>query len=448
MSPSAIVIGASLAGLFTAAALAENGYAVTVLERDRLGDDATARQGVPQGGQAHLMLIRGWRAAETLLPGLRGDLIDHGAARFASGQMPWLAEYGWLPANRLGVELVTATRPLLELCVRRRVVRLPSVRILEAQTARGLQPADRGWRLGSRTADLVVDASGRGSRLPIWLSDLGYEVPAPQVVDARLGYATRLYRPRSPLPLTTGVVVGATVDNPAGGLALPVEHGRWLLMGGGYGEQRPPRTADGFTEFLAGLRDPVLADLEARLVPLGDVAVHRQTGNRRHRFENVPRWPAGLLVVGDAAAAFNPVYGQGISVAAAQAQVLRDALRAGVRPDRRLQRRLSDVADLPWNIATGADQRQLGADHRPSPGARLFATWADRVGRSAAGGDVAAAVVFAQLYHLTAPASTLFHPLLVGGVLRSMLSPLPTYPRPEVLDAIPPRPPPRARRAA
>lgn len=440
MSSSAVVVGASLAGLFTAAALAGSGRRVTVVERDRLEDVAIARRGVPQGGQAHLVLMRGWQAAEALLPGLRQDLIASGAARFASGQMPWLGEYGWLPANRFGAELVTATRPLLELCVRRRVERLPGVQIITGRTVAGLEPVAGRWRVAGEVADLVVDASGRGSRLPAWLADLGYAVPQPELVDARLGYATRLYRPRRPLPLRTGVVVGATVDTPSGGLALPVEQGRWLLMGGGYGDLRPPRSAAGFTDFLARLRDPVLADLEAQLEPLGEVAVHRQTGNRRHRFEHVPDWPEGILVVGDAAAAFNPVFGQGISVAAAQAQVLGDALRRGARPDRRLQRRLSQVADLPWDIATGADRRQLKDDHRPSVPERLVGAWTERLGRSAASGDVAAMVVFDRLYHLTAPGSTLFHPLLIGGVLRSFVSPPPTRPRPDALSAIPARP--------
>ncbi len=459
MTSSVIVAGAGLAGLFAAAALAENGYHVTVLERDQLRDDASARKGVPQGSQAHLMLRRGWQAAETFLPGLREDLIRQGAARFLSGRMPWLAEYGWLPTDRRGVELITATRPLLELCARRRVEQLPRVRILGGRTVSGLRPVGGRWsvrtigggteeQVSDHVSDVVVDASGRGSRLPTWLSGLGFAVPEPDLVDARLGYATRVYRSRGPLPLRTGVVIGATVETQTGGLALPVERGRWLLMGGGYGERRPPRSGDGFTTFLAGLRDPVLADLETHLVPLGEVAIHRQTGNRRYRFENVSGWPDGLLAVGDSAAAFNPVYGQGISVAAAQAQVLRDALRAGARPDRRLQRRLSDVAELPWLIATGADLRQPSAEHRPSPKQRLFAAWTERVARSAAEGDVAAGEIFEQLYHLTAPASTLFSPLLVGGILRSMFGPTPGRTRPDVLDAIIPRAHRQAPRAA
>ncbi len=110
-----------------AAALAGRGYRVTVLERDRLPDGSLPRKGVPQGAQVHVMLERGWLAAEQVLPGLRAEVVAHGAARFDSGQMPWLGEYGWLDDNLPGFDLVSVTRPLLELIIRRRVAGLPGV---------------------------------------------------------------------------------------------------------------------------------------------------------------------------------------------------------------------------------------------------------------------------------------------------------------------------------
>jgi 2-polyprenyl-6-methoxyphenol hydroxylase-like FAD-dependent oxidoreductase len=442
---TAVVIGASLAGLFAAAAAARSGYAVTLLERDRLAEDPTARKGVPQGAQVHVLLHRGWLAAEELLPGLRGELLALGAPHFSSGSIHWLDEHGWLPSDRPGYELVCCSRPLLELLVRRRVRQLPGVALRSGSTVSGLDRQGDSWivvTLGGAdrlTCDLVIDASGRNSRLPHWLGRLGCEVPAPDVVDARLGYATRSYRARVPLPLRTGVVVIATPESPAGGLALPVENGHWLIMGGGYGDRRPPRDAAGFEAFLAGLRDPVLADLAARLEPIGAVAVHRQTGNRRYRFEEMPDWPDGLLAVGDSVAAFNPIYGQGISVAAAQAQRLRDSLRLEDRPGRRLQRRIAAIADLPWTIATGADLRIPTIDHSPSLEERLLFGWSERLAQSAIAGDPVAATVFAQLYHLMAPTSILFHPLLAGGVLRSFLTPRRALPRPAILDTISPQ---------
>ena len=222
---------------------------------------------------------------------------------------------------------------------------LPNVNIYSSVRANGLERIGDRWSVatanGPRCADLVVDASGRNSRIPHWLADLDLSVPEAEQLDAHLGYATRVYRSPQPVPLRTGIVIAGTPESGTGGLALPVENGLWLLMGAGYGDRRPPRDAAGFEQFLAGLRDPVLFQLAERLEPVSEVAIHRQTGNRRFRFESLPDWPPGLLVVGDAMAAFNPIYGQGITVAAGQADLLRNALRGGAPADRRLQRRVS-----------------------------------------------------------------------------------------------------------
>ena len=178
------VIGASLAGLFAAAAAAANGADTVILERDELPKTPEPRRGVPQGRQAHVLLHRGLLAAEELLPGLRDDLIAHGAARFDSGAMPWLGEYGWLPTWWPGFELVSVTRPLLEHLVRQRVVQQPDVTLHEESRVTGLLRSGRQWQViteDGRTflADRVIDASGRSSRLPHWLAELGVRLPEP-----------------------------------------------------------------------------------------------------------------------------------------------------------------------------------------------------------------------------------------------------------------------------
>lgn len=228
---SAVVIGASLAGLLAAAALARAGRHVQILERDELPDRPVERRGVPQGAQVHIVLEQGWLSAEALLPGVRAEVAGAGAARFGSGRMPWLGEYGWIPCDRPGYPMVSVTRPLLELIVRRRVLALPGVTLRPGQQVRGLSRSGRSWTVHSAGAafstGLVVDASGRSSRLPVWLNDLGFSVPAPEELDAHLGYATRLYRAPKPLPLRTGVVVMGT---PATGTG--VWRCRWRTAGG------------------------------------------------------------------------------------------------------------------------------------------------------------------------------------------------------------------------
>jgi 2-polyprenyl-6-methoxyphenol hydroxylase-like FAD-dependent oxidoreductase len=155
-----------------------------------------------------------------------------------------------------------------------------------------------------------------------------------------------------------------------------------LVIEGGYGHHRPTREPAEFEAYLVALRDPAVADVAARLEPVGDIALYRQTSNRRHRFGRVRGWPDGLLVVGDAACAFNPVYGQGITVAAQQALLIRDGWRA-----RRLQRGLDGVADICWSVASGEDLRHPTSDGRQNLGQRVLARWSMELGHQAVAGD-------------------------------------------------------------
>ncbi len=424
---TAVVIGASFAGLLAAAAAAQAGYQVTVLERDQLPPEATPRPGVPQSEQAHVLLHRGLVAIESLLPGVEHELIAHGGLPFNTARMPWLGEHGWMPQTDWSYRIVSLSRPLLELVVRRRVQSLANVTFQEGVRATGLRRSEPGWQVldhGRSVAAgaVVIDASGRSSRLPHWLADLGVKVPEPTVVEAKLGYASRLYR--GTLPISTGAVVAATPVTQTGALIMPVEHSGWIVCAGGYGKRRPGRTAAEFDEFLASLRDPLLAQLASRLEPAGDVAIHRQTANRRFAYGAKPDWPPGLLAVGDALCAFNPVYGQGISVAAAQAAELSSLLArydGSSRSTRRIQRRISAVADLPWSVATSEDLRQPTSAGERSLGQRLIGRWTTRMIRLAAAGDEDCTRAFAVVYHLMGSPLLLFSPSVVRAVLGSLV---------------------------
>src|SRR5512132_557364 len=193
-----VIIGASLAGLFAAAAAATAGARTMIIERDVLPDQPVPRKGVPQGRQPHVLLHRGLLAAEELVPGIRGDLLSHGAVPFDTGTTAWLGEYGWLPTWIPAYQTVSATRPLLEHLVRRRVRDLDSVTIREGVRVTDLERDARNWHVvcddaTTVRADLVIDASGRGSRLPYWLSELDVPATEPLMVDAHLGYACRTY---------------------------------------------------------------------------------------------------------------------------------------------------------------------------------------------------------------------------------------------------------------
>lgn len=451
-----MVIGAGVAGLFAAAAASGAGCPVVVLERDHF-DRPGPRPGVPQGTQAHVYLLRGLQAADELLPGLTADLRAAGAVPFDTGATAWRAELGWYPSGALRYEVLSMTRPLFESVLRRRALQAGGVELRTGIRVNGLSRGPGGqWRVDCAgaepvTADLVVDASGRSSRLAVWLAALGLPAPAVEEVDARVGYATRLYHQGPDLGPLSGLVIQATPARPTGSAVLPVENGQHVVGVIGYGEHRPPRDEDGFLALIRGLTDPCIADFVAAAQPCGPVAIHRQTANRHHHFERLRSWPDGLLPIGDSFVSLNPTYGQGVAVAAGQAVVLRRALRAtGGAPDTRsLVRRFGALVRWPWQVATGQDLRQPSCPGRLSRSAALADAWVLTVQKLAVHGNVRAFATLNGVYHLLTPPSVLVHPalLLAAGRARVFGYPRPVarpaaLPGPAVLPRRPAGPPP------
>ncbi|MFC8192660.1 NAD(P)/FAD-dependent oxidoreductase [Cellulomonas sp. NPDC057328] len=447
-----VVVGGSLAGLLAAAALAGPGRTVTVVERDVVADAPAPRPGVPQGRQPHALLYRSLVAVEELLPGFGDDLRAAGAVPVDTGALAWLGELGWSPDSEQ-FPVLSASRPLIEHVVRTRVLELPGVRTVDGARVTGLSAADADpgsgadpgsprWSVAlegreALPADLVVDASGRASRLPVWLDALGVPPAAVEQVDARIGYATRTLRLPVDAVGPAGVVIAQLPDQP-GGIALPVEGGRWLVAAAGAGDRRPPREPDAWRAYLGALRDPALAEIVDAGELEGEVVVHRQTANVRHRYDRVPGWPGGLVVVGDALCAFDPVYGQGVAVAALEALALRDAVRRDdlttARGARRFLRRAVRAGALPWAIATGEDLRLPTSEGRVPRATALAGVWTGELARLGTHGDTVAQAALARVYHLMASPLSVYRPSLVARVLRARLRGYgPPVPRPQIV---------------
>jgi 2-polyprenyl-6-methoxyphenol hydroxylase-like FAD-dependent oxidoreductase len=370
----AVVLGASMGGLLAARVLADFYDRVTVVERDVLPSDPVNRRGVPQGRLIHAVQARGTQILDELFPGFVDDLK-------AKGVESWEGDLSKLHFAFAGHQMVRSgrapnpaviffpSRPVLEWNVRRRVLEIANLMLLEGHDVVGLTATpsrDRvtGARVVDRaadrettlSADLVVDATGRGSRTPVFLEELGYGRPSEDELMVHLAYACQLVR------ITSGAVQEHMI-------ALFPEPGRPRMFGliryendtcmfgvGALAGLEPPRQRPDMLRFAADLAPAHVLEAIRTAEPLGEVVHHRVPSNRWRRYDKMRRTPDGLLVVGDAVCSFNPIYGQGMTVAAIEATVLRDCLRRGDRDlSRRFFRRSARKIRVAWQTTVGSD---------------------------------------------------------------------------------------------
>lgn len=430
----AIVLGGSMAGLLAARVLADAYGEVTVVDRDDLAAGAERRRGTPQARHIHALLARGQQVLEQLFPGLTEELVTRGVP---VGDM--LADARLLfGGHRLartdaGLPLVNVSRPLLEDRVRSRVRALPQIRFAPPGDAVGLRSsADRRRVTGVRLlrqadgsaeealdADLVIDATGRGSRAPKWLESLGFAWPEQEEVRIDVGYVTRRYRlPPGALNHDLACVHGPVPDQPRGGALARLENDIWMLTVFGLLGDHPPRDPAGFLSYARTLRFPDLYDAVVDGEPIDDPVTYRFLANIRRRYEQIRRFPDGFLVMGDAMCSFNPIYGQGMTAAALQALALREHLPIDGCSTRRTIRALSRALDVPWQLATGADLAVPDVEGPRSPRLRLVNGYVSRL-QAAAAHDSALSRAFLRVTGLVDRPEALLRPSIVGRVLRS-----------------------------
>src|ERR1700761_1512069 len=377
----AIVIGASIAGLCAARVVSDFYDRVTVFERDELPSTAVNRTAVPQGRHVHLLMARGAVEFEALFPGLLDDMAAAGVPKLEN--RPDCIYFG-AAGHVLGTghtlrgefTAYVPSRPHLEWQIRRRVAELANVEIArrsvrEPRFDAGAQRVT-GVLLDSDTAepecvaaDLVIDAAGRGTRLPVWLEQWGFQRPPEQTVDVGIGYASHQFRLPEGGIRERVIVAGASRQQPLGLGLLGYEDGTWTLTTFGVAKVEPPHT---FPEMLA-LANTLLPERIATALqqaePVGEVAFHRYPVSRWRRYHELDRFPAGILPLGDAVASFDPTYGQGMTMTSLQAGHLRRALAGGAGEDlaRTVNRAtakstypvwmMTAIGDLTFHHATG-----------------------------------------------------------------------------------------------
>jgi 2-polyprenyl-6-methoxyphenol hydroxylase-like FAD-dependent oxidoreductase len=366
----AIVIGASIAGLCAARVLSDFYDRVTVFDRDELPSAPANRTAVPQGRHLHLLMARGAAEFDALFPGLLEDMVAAGVPMLEN--RPDCIYFG-AAGHVLGTghtlrDEFTAyvpSRPHLEWQIRRRVADIANVEIVRRSVAEPqfdpVQHRVSGVLLDSTdgefvAADLVVDAAGRGTRLPVWLTQWGYDRPREDTVDVGIGYASHMLRIPEGLIQEKVVVAGASRQQPLGLGMLCYEDGIWVLTTFGVAKAEPPHD---FPEMRLLAEKLLPAHFTAALEqaePVGDIAFHRFPTSRWRRYHKLDRFPAGIVPFGDAVASFDPTYGQGMTMTSLQAGHLRRALESpGSDLARELNRATAKTTYPVWMMNTIGD---------------------------------------------------------------------------------------------
>jgi 2-polyprenyl-6-methoxyphenol hydroxylase-like FAD-dependent oxidoreductase len=417
---TAIVLGGSIAGMVAARILADHADEVLIVEPDLLEDAPAIRRGAPHGSQAHNLLGKGRTIIEQLLPGIIRQMVREGGQLISSGPggTQWFLD-GQPKVPVRGGSVVSVSRPFLEWHIRRRVLALPNVALVKG-TATGLtMTGDRvdgalvrppgAVDAERNAAELVVDATGRSSRLSDWLGRHGYPGPDKHRMTLDLGYATCLFH-RSPGQRLAGHVAAYSFYTPRnshdGPSSLtPVEGDRWVTLVSGYGSRRPGRDPDEFAARCRANPATPFQLLPDESEPVSEVYVHRFPDSVRRDFDGLSRFPAGLVAVGDAVASFNPTYGQGISTAALHAVALADWLsepQVTDSPAHSYFRRVRQVVDDAWSFSAERDSYLPHVDAPRPLGWRLRRGFDEAV-QYATITDAVVHRAFLEVVNMTAP---------------------------------------------
>lgn len=430
---TAVVLGAGIAGMSCAAMLARHFRRVVVCERDPTWPIPDApRASIPQARHPHLLLRRGEDILAGIFSGFRDRLQARGGVKLDWGpDVRWLHWGGWRHHATTGFESITASRGVLDAVVGELLGEVNGVEVRAGSRAQQLLLEGnvvRGVRVegpaGEEELDceLVVDAMGRESPTQRWLTALGKEVPPETVVDAEFGYSTQFCRLTRPAQEGWRLMAIHPMPpmNTRMGFLVPIENDTWACTFAGFNRDYPPSDREGLLAFAASLPSMEIYHALRGAEPVSKVASYRNAPNRRRHFELLQNPIEGLVCVGDSACTFNPVYGQGMTVALLGVEILDELLRRrGVSRGltRHYFKRLAAVTRIPWLMATNEDSRHPQTVN-PNRGlaSRVLMSLVDRLS-SVAATDHAAFVAFLEMMHMTRSPAVALRPSLLFDVL-------------------------------
>lgn len=435
----ALVIGASMAGLLAARTLADFFECVTIIERDRLPDEPVDRTGTPQARHFHQLLTRGRQILEDLFPGIVDELTADGALMVDMAQdLIWISKAGCGPRYKSNLHLLAGSRALLEWTVRKRVQQTANVEFMSEVDVIDLVSPDGGTsvsgiKLRQRTrggvqqtlsADFVVDASGRNSKSPQWLTSLGYAPRPATEINAHVVYASAIFAmpPHFQEDWKLIYIQAAPPQHERGAILAQIEGNRWLVGASGPQGDHPPTDAAGFLAYLQSLQSPLIAEAVKQATLLSPIRGFGQTANRLQPYGR-SRWPERFVILGDAVCTFNPVYGQGMTVAALECLALGDLLRTyQSRHDRtglalRFQKRVAKIVAAPWTFATSEDYRYRQTSGGSAGIVTRFLHWYLDHTAALALSDRQIHRLFLELVHMLKPPTVLFYPRIAAKIV-------------------------------
>lgn len=439
LGETAVVLGASIGGLLATRVLADFYSTVTVVERDTLPDGPATRRGVAQGGLPHLPAARGTQIMDELFPGFVDELVAGGARVWNDGDLSrfWVSfsghrflRSGTIP-DPASISSYYVSRPFIEWRLRRRVLAIPNVEIVQGHDAVRLTSVPKRDRVtgvavarrdsGAETtlaADLVVDATGRGSRTPVFLEELGYPRPREDQLTVQVSYAGL---PVQLPPDTLREYIAFSGPEPSRPVCFAMfagENDTYRLAVQTVAGQKPPADRIALLDCMADMAPAHVLDAARRAEPLADMTQYRFPSNRWRRYDKLARTPDGLIVVGDALCNFNPLYGQGMSVAAIEALILRDCLQQGDRDvPRRFFRASAKDIRVAWQAAVGSDLALPQIPGKRPLSIRIINAYLDRV-LAAAETDPAVVQQFLRSMNLIDPPSRMLRPPTMLRVLK------------------------------
>ena len=432
MLGKAIVMGGSIAGYLAARVLSGHFKEVVLIEKDNYTEDNTIRNGVPQASHVHILLVRGKEILEDFFPDLERDLLKAGANKIDFlNDSKYRLPSGWAPKFDSGLITFACTRMLLENTIRQQIQKISKIRIEEGKHITSFA-TEKSNKISIKTkeneeihGELIVDCTGRNTKTPTWLENIGFPKPRETRIDSFVRYATRRYiPPKKDRKWKMLVILNNPTTNPRIGGIYPIEDGKWLVGLYSIGKDYPTTEEKGFLEFTKHLESIELYDTLKDAVPDSEIYGYQVQGSRKYHYEEMSKWPDNFIVLGDSVSVFNPYYGQGITSAALGAKTLNDMLREeeiGKEFTKRFQKKLAKTISLPWILGTSEDMRwPTTIGKRPDLITRMIQSYAQKVLLLAPKSTIATKS-FLQMMHMTKPPTVIFNPKILMQLITNSI---------------------------